>query len=58
MYDGEERVIGYFSKLLSKTEQRYCIIRCELSDVVEAVKHFHHYLNGVPFEIRSDHGSL
>ena len=35
-----------------------CVTRCELFAVVEAVKHFHHYLYGVPFEIRSDHGSL
>ena len=58
VYDGNERVIGYFSKLLSKTERRYCVTRRELLAVVEAVKHFHHYLYGVPFEIRSDHGSL
>ena len=51
-------MIGYFSKLLSKTERRYCVTRRELLAVVEAVKHFHHYLYGVPFEIRSDHGSL
>ena len=48
MYDGKERVIGYFSILLSKTERRYCVTRCELLAVVEAVKHFHHYLYGVP----------
>ena len=58
VYDGNEGVIGYFSKLLSKTEQRYCVTRRELLAVVEAVKHFHNYLYGVPFEIRYDHGSL
>ena len=58
MYDGKERVIGYFSKFPSKTERRYCVTRHELLAVVEVVKHFHHYLYSVPFEIRSDHGSL
>ena len=38
MYNGKERVIGYFSKLLSKTERRYCVTRPELLAVVEAVR--------------------
>ena len=34
--DGSEKVIGYFSKALSKTEQEYCVTRKELLVVVLA----------------------
>ena len=56
--DGEERVISYFSKCLSRAERQYCTTRKELLAVVTAVKHFHHYLIGQDFTIRTDHGSL
>ena len=56
--NGEEKVIGYFSRTLSKSERRYCVTRRELLAVVEAIKHFHHYLYGLPFVVRTDHGSL
>ena len=56
--DNEERVIGYFSRSMSKSERRYCVTRKELLAVVMSIKHFHHYLLGVPFIVRSDHGSL
>ena len=56
--DGTERVIGYFSRTLTKAERRYCVTRKELLAVVAATKHFHHYLYGRKFIIRSDHGAL
>ena len=56
--DGMECVIGYFSHVLTKPEQQYCVTRRELLAVVTAVKHFHHYLYGSYFTIRTDHGSL
>ena len=56
--DGMECVIGYFSRVLTKPEQQYCVTRRELLTVVTAVKHFHHYLYGSYFTIRTDHGSL
>ncbi|WP_333765323.1 ribonuclease H family protein, partial [Streptomyces sp. IBSBF 2390] len=43
--DGQEKVIGYFSKS-SKTERNYCVTRKELLAVVESVKYFHKYLYG------------
>ena len=55
---GEERAIAYFSRALTKTERRYCVTRKELLAVVQAVKHFHHYLYGKPFAVRTDHGAL
>ncbi|CAC5392821.1 Retrovirus-related Pol polyprotein from transposon 297,Retrovirus-related Pol polyprotein from transposon 17.6,Transposon Ty3-I Gag-Pol polyprotein,Transposon Ty3-G Gag-Pol polyprotein,Retrovirus-related Pol polyprotein from transposon 412 [Mytilus coruscus] len=56
--DGEERVIGYFSKTFSKSERNYCVNRKELLAIVSAVKNFHHYLYGRSFTVRTDHGSL
>ncbi|PIK40084.1 Retrovirus-related Pol polyprotein from transposon [Apostichopus japonicus] len=54
----EETVVAYFSKTLSKSERRYCVTRKELLAVVSSVKHFHHYLYGRKFLIRTDHGAL
>ncbi|MES9879322.1 MAG: reverse transcriptase domain-containing protein [Sedimenticola sp.] len=56
--DGQERVIGYYSKCFNKAERRYCTTRKELLAVVSSIKHFHHYLYGRHFKVRSDHGSL
>ena len=58
LQDGEEKVIGYFSRCLTRAERKYCTTRKELLAVVASVKHFHHYLYGQEFVIRSDHGSL
>lgn len=59
LQDGEEKVIGYFSKCLSKAERKYCTTRKELLAVVKAVEHFHHYIYGQDsVVIRSDHSSL
>ena len=56
--DGQERVIAYFSKSLGKAERHYCVTRKELLAIVLAVKHFHHYLLGKLFKVRTDHGAL
>lgn len=58
MQDGHERVIGYFSKTLSKPERNYCVTRRELLAVVKSVEHFHKYLYGRKFLLRTDHASL
>ncbi|GFW83897.1 retrovirus-related Pol polyprotein from transposon 412 [Trichonephila clavipes] len=44
--DGQERVIVYFSKCLSKPE-RNCVTRKELLAIVKAVEHFHPYTSTV-----------
>ena len=54
----EEKVIAYFSQSLSKEERNYCVTRKELLAIVKSVKHFHHYLYGQQFHVRTDHGSL
>ena len=56
--DGHERVIGYFSKVLSKPERNYCVTRKELLAVVKSVEHFHKYLYGRRFLLRTDHAAL
>ncbi|KAF8791695.1 Retrovirus-related Pol polyprotein like [Argiope bruennichi] len=56
--DGQERVIAYFSKCLSKQERNYCVTRKELLDIVKAVENFHPYLYGRRFLLRTDHALL
>ena len=56
--DGEERVIAYFSRTLSKPKRRYCATRKELLAIIVSVKNFHHYLFGRKFLVRTDHGAL
>ncbi|GBO33839.1 Transposon Ty3-G Gag-Pol polyprotein, partial [Araneus ventricosus] len=54
----EERVIAYFSKSLGKPERNYCVTRKELLAIVKSIEHFHHYLYGQKFLLRTDHASL
>ncbi|GBL88233.1 Retrovirus-related Pol polyprotein from transposon 297 [Araneus ventricosus] len=50
----EERFIGYFSKSLGKPERNYCVTRKELLAIVKSLEHFHHYLYGRKFLLRTD----
>jgi hypothetical protein len=56
--EGEEKVLGYASKTLSKSERAYCTTYKELLAVVKFCKHFKPYLWGQPVIIRTDHASL
>ena len=56
--NGDEHVIAYASRTLSKSERRYCVTRKELLALVHFVKYFRHYLYGKKFLVRTDHGSL
>ena len=49
--NGQERVIGYYSKSLNKAERSYCVTRKELLALVMSVRHFHCYLYGRPFKL-------
>ena len=53
-----ERVIGYYSRILSKPERSYCVTRRELLAVLECIKHYHKYLYGQHFTLRTDHAAL
>ena len=48
----------YYSRVLTKSERNYCVTRDELLAVIDSIKHFHTYLYGTKFVIRTDHGSL
>ena len=56
--DGEEKVIAYGSRVLTKQERRYCVTRKELLAVVHFVKIYRHYLVGRKFVLMTDHASL
>ena len=55
---GEERVIAYASRVLSRTERNYCCTRRELLAVVFFVRHYKPYLLGRKFLVRTDHAAL
>ena len=56
--DGVEKVVGYFSKALSRSEREYCVTRKELLAVVLAVKHFHPYIYGRRVTLRTDNAAV
>ena len=55
---GQEHVIAFASRTLSKSERRYCVTRRELLAVVVFTQQFRPYLLGREFTLRTDHGSL
>ena len=56
--DGSERVITYASRVLDNHEQCYSTTKKEMLAMTYAIRHFHHYLYGRPFTVRTDHNAL
>lgn len=56
--EGEERVIAYLSRSLSKPELKYCVTRKELLALIWATRQWRHYLLGKRFRVRTDHSAL
>ena len=53
-----ERPVAFYSRSLSKTEQRYSQTDREGLAVIAGVRRFHYYLAGRQFSIRTDHKPL
>jgi len=56
--DGQERVIAYAGRSLSKNEMNYCAYRKELLAVVYFTRHFKQYLLSSRFLLRTDNSSV
>ena len=56
--DSKKHVVAFYSSKLTKPERNYCITRRELLAVVKSVEHFHPYLYGAKFTVRTDHAAL
>ena len=56
--DGEEHVVAYYSRQLSKQERNYSTMEREALAVVAAVKEFYPYLYGREFQLVTDHNPL
>ena len=58
LQNGQETVISYWSRQLTKAERNYSTIEREALAVVGAVKVFYPYLYGFHFELVTDHNPL
>ena len=56
--NGQEHVLGYFSRSLGKAKKNYCVTRKELLALIAAIEHFNYFLYGQKFIIRTDHSAL
>ena len=56
--DGQEVVLAYASRTLSKQERNYNVTRRELLGIVYGLKAYRQYLLGRQFVIRTDHSAL
>ena len=56
--DGQERVICYWSRQLTKSERSYSTTEKEALAAVSAVKEFYPYLYGFSFKLVTDHNPL
>ena len=55
---GQERVICYGGKKLSKSQRNYSATKGELAAVIYFLKHWRYYLQHRPFLLRTDHQPL
>ncbi len=55
--NGQEKVTADFSWILTRPEQNYRVTKKKLLAVVKLIKHFHKYLYGQKFVLRTDHSA-
>lgn len=56
--DGQEVPVGYWSRLLNKSERNYCASDKEVLAVVWGLKKVRHFVQGRKFTIVTDHSAL
>jgi hypothetical protein len=56
--DGQERVTAYYNNTSNKAERNYCITQRKILAIVRTLEHFHKYLYGLQFHLRTDHSAL
>ena len=56
--DGEKTAVDFFSKMFSSAQKKYSTYDKEATAILEALKHWRHYLLGRPFRIETDHKPL
>lgn len=56
--DGNKRVVAYYSQVTQGAESRYHSYELETLAVVKSLKHFRHYLVGIPFTVVTDCNAL
>lgn len=56
--EGEEFVIAFCSRSLSKAKRNYCVTQRELLTLIFSIEKFHPYVEGTRFRVMTDHYSL
>ena len=56
--NGEELPVSFFSRQLRGAESRYSATELEALGLVEAVRHWLHFLYGTQFSVQTDHKAL
>jgi phospholipid-translocating ATPase len=54
----EQKPLGFFSKKLTETQQKYPVTEQELLAIVETIKYFRHMLLGHKIVVKTDHKNL
>ena len=54
----EERPVAFFSRTLNNTEKRHCAVEKEAGAILEAIRHWRHFLAGRKFTLVTDQKSL
>jgi len=55
---GQLKIIEYYSRCYSRSEERYCTTRLEVTAVISALQHIRKYLIGRKFTLRVDHKAI